>query len=243
MSSEETVLNPYVTITPRNPLRAYRLWISLPKYRLRSILECKPVFLKIENIKSAQLTNLVWTITSANDDYEEIVIHADHDEVRGGFEKLGPGPTPWHRIAKHYVVRSPSILTILLIMLLYFIASQVSAQFKTEEFLNQYSLYHQYPKEFLSIVKTRIIFWSFLLPTSLAPFVVALMSLSGFWRSRIGRIHSAVKIESWLMLFIGLILIKNFPISKIVHQADTLFAPLSSSKIEKTLQEQQSRKN
>lgn len=243
MISEETVLNPFVVITPRNKFSAYRLWASLPPYRLRSILECKPVFLKKENIKSAQITKSVWTIITSNDEYDEIIIHAHQNEVQGGFEQLGPSPTPWLKLAKYYVVRSPSILTILLIMFCFLVASQISNHFRSEDYLNQFAYYHQYPKEFLSIVKTRIVMWGFFLPSALAPFIVALFSLSGIWKSKNGRIQSAVKVESWLMLMIGLTLLNNFPINKFFYHTDTLFTPLNNPKIERIIQELQAQQN
>ena len=243
MTSEETVLNPYVIITPRNKLSAYGFWASLPPYRLRSIVECKPVFLKKENIMSAQINKSVWTIMTSNDDYDEIVIHAHQDEVQGGFEKHGPPPTSWLKLMRLYVIRSPSFLTLALIMVLLNIGFQIARHFKSEEFLNHYPLYHQYPKELLLIVKSRLVLWCVLVPSTLSPFVVALFSLSGVWKSKLGRIQAGVKVESWLMLIIGLVMLYNFPIVKFIKSTDTLFAPLNSPKIEKIIQDQQVHKN
>lgn len=235
MRPEVTVLNPFVIITPRNKLSAYRIWLTLPPYRLRSILKCKPVYLKNENIKSAQIANDFWTFNISNDDYVEIILQASKDEVQGGFELSGPAPTPLLKILKHYVVRAPSLLTIALILILISIGLQISNHYKTEEFLNQYPLYHQYPKEFFLAVKSRLVIWCVVLPSTLSPFLVSSISLLGPWKSHIGRVQSAVKVESWLMLLVGFILIYNFPFANFVKHPDILFAPLNSSKLERAI--------
>ncbi len=172
---------------------------------------------------------------TANDDYDEIVIYAHQDEVEGGFEKQGPAPTPWFKLLKGYIFRSPSLWTTFLLAVILFFSLKYSGYFKSEQFLNEYPFYQQYPKEFLSLVKTRIIFWSVLVPAALVPLLTALFGLSGLWPSKIGRIQATVKVESWIMLFIALYLITQMPLAKLLHNSDIFFMNLNNPKIQQYL--------
>lgn len=237
MQSEDTVKNPFVVIKPKNFLNACVLWTLIPQYRFRSIFSRKPVYLKKENIQSASLTNSVWTIISANEDYEEILIRAHLDEVEGGFEKNGPQQTSLINLAKKYFYRSPALITVLVCSLIALLSPYIASHFRSSSYLNQFPLYQVYGKDFLSIVNTRLIFWIIFVPSTLAPLLISLFSLYGPFKAKNARIQSVIKVESWLLIVIFVFLLFKLPYVKFLKNADLLFAPLNSPQIEKLILE------
>lgn len=235
MEPENTVINPFVVVTPKNKLSAFRIWSSLPPYRLRSIWSCKPVYLKKESILSSQISNSFWTITTTNDDYVEIIIQAHKDEVVGGFEKNGPPRTSWINFFKSYVLRSPSLWTVFLITLVLFVMMQFSGKLNSLSFLNEYPLYQKFPKAFSTVVKTRIIFWGVMVPSLLIPLAVGLAGILGLIRSKNGRVAAAVKVESWIMILVFLFLLIKVPILRIGSNWPVLIYSLDSPKLEKVI--------